>query len=189
MMLSRSKQQTGSFVPDVSRVRRGWILPALLSIAGPVFGSPEYLISEDTAPTDVEESPVAMEQAFQPTEERNYLSLVETFRKGNALLRLRNYYSDRIREELDDSRAWAQGGWLGYETAWWRDHLRVGAKVFTSQKLSGPDDKDGTLLLKPGQESFTVLGEAYLEAQPIKDVSVKLYRQSMDLLEFAIDSC
>jgi hypothetical protein len=33
---------------------------------------------------------------------------------------------------------------------------------YTSQPLWAPDDKDGTLLLKPGQEGYTVLGQAYV---------------------------
>jgi hypothetical protein len=37
----------------------------------------------------------------------------------------------------------------------------VGIVGYTSQKLYGPDDKDGTKLLAPGQDPINVLGEAF----------------------------
>ena len=39
--------------------------------------------------------------------------------------------------------------------------FQVGVLGYTSQKLYGPDDKDGTRLLMTGQRSFSVLGEAW----------------------------
>jgi hypothetical protein len=162
-------------------VLHSFSLLAALIVATPVQGSPEYIVTEKPAPADVEDDKSSMEEAFKPTIARQFRTVGETFREGDLKLHLRNYYFDRAREDDDDSRAWAQGGWLGYETAWWKDKLRLSARVFTSQKLYGPDSKDRSRLLKEGQKSFTVLGEAYLEAQPLKDVSVKLYRQPLNL--------
>ena len=50
------------------------------------------------------------------------------------------------------SEAWAVGGWAGVRSPWWADMFQVGVLGYTSQKLYGPDDKDGTRLLMPGQE-------------------------------------
>ncbi len=55
----------------------------------------------------------------------------------------------------------ALGGYAGFKTGYFRDRLAFGATVYTSQKLYGPEDKDGTGLLQTGQEGYTVLGEVY----------------------------
>ena len=73
------------------------------------------------------------------------------------------------------------GGSLDYESGWWKDRLKIGAAVYTSQKLYGTQDKDGTLLLKPGQESFTVLGQAYLEGRIAEGINLHLFRQTLNL--------
>ena len=57
--------------------------------------------------------------------------------------------------------AWALGGWAGLRSPWWGDLFQIGIVGYTSQKLYGPDDKDGTKLLATGQEPITVLGEAF----------------------------
>ncbi len=75
----------------------------------------------------------------------------------------RVYYFDRHRENVFDSQALAYGGGLVYGSGWWRDRVKLNASLYTTQKAYGPDDKDGTLLLKPGQEGFWVLGEANVE--------------------------
>lgn len=84
-------------------------------------------------------------------------------KESEVTVHLRSYYFNRDRPSpQNDSEAWALGGWLGYQSGWMADFLRVGAVGYTSQPLYAPDDKDGTLLLKPGQEGYTVLGQAYV---------------------------
>ena len=59
--------------------------------------------------------------------------------------------------------------------------LQIGATLYTSQKLYGPDDKDGTQLFMPGQEPFSVLGEAYAMLR-LDDISaIRIGRQTFDL--------
>jgi hypothetical protein len=58
--------------------------------------------------------------------------------------------------------------------------LRVRRHGYTSQKLSGDEDKDGTLLLKPGQEGYTVLGEIYGEALLWEGARVTAGRKGFD---------
>ncbi|HEX9184598.1 MAG TPA: OprD family outer membrane porin [Burkholderiales bacterium] len=84
-------------------------------------------------------------------------------KESEVTVHLRSYYLERDRPApSSDLGAWALGGWLGYQSGWVADFLRVGAVGYTSQPLWGPDDKDGTLLLAPGQEGYTVLGQAYV---------------------------
>jgi len=103
--------------------------------------------------------------------------LGDVFREGTLELQLRNYYFHRYREDSPDSETWAQGGGLSYDTPWWKDRLRLGSTLYGSLKLYGPDDKGGSKLLKPVQQSFGVLGEAYLEARLYRDLTFKAYRQ------------
>jgi hypothetical protein len=107
---------------------------------------------------------------------RNFL-----WRDASLTLRPRTYYFDRKRDGAADSQAWAAGGALEYRSGWLHDRLLLGATAFTSQRLYGPDDKDGTLLLEPGQNSFTVLGESHLMALVTDQAMLRMYRQDINL--------
>ena len=75
----------------------------------------------------------------------------------------RTYYLDR--DNYDDSKneAWAIGGSATFLSGYAANLVRVGAVAYTSQPVYAPDDRDGTLLLKPDQEGYTVLGQLYGE--------------------------
>lgn len=88
----------------------------------------------------------------------------------------RTYYLDRDKPDDTRSSAWAAGGWLGYESGWFGGWLRLGAVGYASVPVWAPDDKDGTLLLKPGQEGYAVLGQAYA-AFKVVDQVFTAYRQ------------
>jgi hypothetical protein len=147
-----------------------------------VCAAPEYIRSEETAPGSVFDSVESSEFAFRPSRPAVVIPyLGDVFREGALDLQLRNYYFHRYREDNPDSETWAQGGSLRYDTAWWKDRLRLGSTVYASLKLYGPDDKGGSKLLKPVQQSFGVLGEAYLEARLYRNLALKAYRQKFDL--------
>ena len=76
---------------------------------------------------------------------------------------LRTFYFNRDKYDNSRSEAWAIGGSIGYQSGYLANFFRIGAVGYTSQRLYGPDDRDGTLLLKPGQEGYTVLGQIYGE--------------------------
>ncbi|QYK06712.1 OprD family outer membrane porin [Shewanella zhangzhouensis] len=99
----------------------------------------------------------------------------------SLILKPRTYYLDRDRDTKADSVGWALGGALEYKSGWLGDWLRVNATLYTSQKLYGPDDKDGTGLFKPGQESFTVLGEANLTVRFAENHGMRIGRQRFEL--------
>ena len=143
-----------------------------------VYAAPEYIQSEQTAPGSVFDSVESSEFAFRPPRPAVVIPyLGDVFREGALDLHLRNYYFHRYRENSPDSETWAQGGSLSYDTPWWKGRLRLGSTVYASLKLYGPDDKGGSKLLKPVQQSFGVLGEAYLEARLYKDLALKVYRR------------
>ena len=90
-------------------------------------------------------------------------------RDSTITLYLRSYYLNRDTTIIRGPAAWAAGGALGYQSGWLGDTLRVSLAGFTSQPVWAPADRDGTLLLKPGQQGYSVLGLA--------NVSLKLWDQ------------
>jgi len=54
--------------------------------------------------------------------------------------------------------------------------FQIGLVGYTSQKLYGPDDKDGTRLLASGQNAINVIGEAYASLK-VLDQTLTGYRQ------------
>src|SRR5207302_11412860 len=79
-----------------------------------------------------------------------------------------------------EKQAWAIVGWLGVKTGYVLDHIAFGATVYTSNPIYAPDDRDGTLLLAPGQNGYTVLGEFYAELRIVKDVGVTVGAKGYD---------
>ena len=61
------------------------------------------------------------------------------------------------------------------------DRVSVGATLYTTQKIHGPQDKPGAGLLKPVQQGFTVLGEAFLNVRVAEQDHLRLFRQSFNL--------
>ena len=155
---------------------------AVLWFPSGTLAAPDYIEAEQSAAGDVENNQDSIDHAFKrPHFYRPFKRLRESLVKGELNLKLRNYYFDRNNEHSPNSETWAQGGALDYDSGWWKSRVRIGGTLYTSQKLYGPSDKDGTFLLKTGQKSFSVLGEAFLEAKLTGDVVLKAYRQEFDL--------
>ena len=106
-------------------------------------------------------------------------SIREFLKNGDLDIHVRSYYLNRHFDGAETQESLAVGGWLGYETPSWKG-LSAGAVVYTSQGLGFTDtDRDGASLLAPGQEGYSVLGEAYVAAE-FAQTHVKLYRQQID---------
>jgi hypothetical protein len=116
-----------------------------------------------------------------PALEKRIEHLPPFWRDTKLNVHIRSYYFGRDTAEKSRKEAWALGGWLEYESGWWNDFMKVGMTGYTSQKLHGPEDRDGTLLLKTGQEGFSVLGLTYLQARIVEEINLRLYRQILDL--------
>ena len=93
---------------------------------------------------------------------------------------LRTFYFDRSDFTGAEKQAWAIGGWVGVKTGYFLDHVAFGATLYTSNPIYAPDDRDGTGLLAPGQNGYTVLGEFYAELRIVKDVGITVGAKGYD---------
>jgi hypothetical protein len=92
----------------------------------------------------------------------------------------RSYYFNRTNPNDTVNEAWAFGGWVSYQSGWLLDTFSMGATLYGSAPLYAPDDRDGTLLLQPGQEGYYVPGEAW-GALRYKDYALlRGYRQLVE---------
>jgi hypothetical protein len=83
------------------------------------------------------------------------------FRDTRLLLQIRSYYRNNEASPDTFQEAWAAGGWLAYQSGWLADTFAIGATGYFSLPVYAPADRDGTLLLQPGQDPIAVLGEAW----------------------------
>jgi hypothetical protein len=93
---------------------------------------------------------------------------------------LRSMYFDRDKYDGSESEAFALGGWAGMKTGYFFEHLAIGVTGYTSQKLHGDEDKDGTLILGPGQSSYEVLGELYADIRFTDSLNLYVGRKEYD---------
>jgi hypothetical protein len=101
-------------------------------------------------------------------------------RDTTLTLHLRTFYFDGTQTRGTENEAWAGGGWLGYRSGWLLDMLAIGATLYGSAPFYAPADKDGTVLLAPGQEGYYVLGEAWGALRYEGYALLKGYRQLVD---------
>ncbi len=158
-----------------------------IQIKGLHAGVPEYITSEEPPPSSAAELDGPLSTGLKKEkpirrEVSEVLKKLPPFWRDSLLkLHLRSYYLDRNNLGNSKSEAWAAGGRLAYESGWWKERLQIGAVGYTSQKLYGPQSRDGTLLLKPGQEDITVLGQAYVNARVTDTTRLVLFRQTFNL--------
>ena len=167
------------------------MLLAMVALAPETRASPPgYIADEQSAPASVKDERSPMGEMYPidvpvpslfPRLKKRLETAAPFWRDTQLFLHPRVYYFDRDRENANDSVALAYGGWLAYNSGWWRDRLKLSATLYTTQRAYGPDHKDGTLLLKEGQKGFTVLAEANVELKFTEDISAKFFRQSFNL--------
>lgn len=154
-------------------------LPAMLcatltacAVAATPPDAPASEAAGDRAPaSSAEQGQTSLEDSFDwdfrawRLEKRREALRATTFKS-----QLRTMYLDRDKYDDTSSEAWAIGGYAGLKTGYFLDHLAFGATGYTSQHLFGEADEDGTLLLEPGQEGYSVLGELYADLRITDDV-------------------
>ena len=175
--------------------RLGRVLPAIL-MTMPLFiwvlfgadsrsWAQEVISQEEPTPASVNEIVTPIERSFIEQIPRPGIfpwlkeQLKDTpafFRDTKVDLNLRSYYFKRDKFDDSVSAAWAMGGALAYQSGWLLDRLKIGTTFYWSDNLYGPEDKDGTLLLKPGQHGYSVLGQLYARVKLFEDHVVNLYR-------------
>jgi hypothetical protein len=159
-------------------------LAVLLWGSSPVLAQ-EYITNSDRVPDSVDQVVTPMDLTFQEKPEipRFFPWLKEELKDTPPFLRdtkfgvnIRTYYLNRDKYGPSESEAWALGGSVYYQSGWFLDHFGVGGVLYTSWPLYAPDDKDGTLLLKPGQEEYTVVGQLYGRVKLIENNFINIYR-------------
>jgi hypothetical protein len=130
-------------------------------------------------PSSVDEIVDPMDRTFEkaPPKEERAKPAHPFFRDQKLDLNLRTFYMVKNKTDDSMSEAWALGGALSYKSGYLLDHFGMGAAVYTSQPLYAPEERDGTNLLKPGQEGYTVLGQLYGEIKVVPDNFFRFYRQ------------
>jgi hypothetical protein len=153
---------------------------AALSVALPAAALAQQADGERPTSTESGQSP--LDQSFGPRTHADWVN--ETRRKAwedtRFDVQIRSYYFDREQFDGSESEAWALGGPAGFKTGYFRERFALGATGYTSQRLQGDADKDGTALLKPGQQGYTVLGELYGELLLSKDTRLTVGRRGLD---------
>ena len=148
---------------------------------------------------DLTVAPVALEQVPEPdsalsSTEQGKPNLDDSFdwrewqlttrRKAledtQFVINLRTFYFDRSDFTGAEKQAVAFGGWAGFKTGYFLDHIAFGATVYTTNPIYAPDDRDGTALLEQGQNGFTVLGEAYADIRIVKDLGITVGAKGYD---------
>jgi hypothetical protein len=123
--------------------------------------------------------PSPLEFLFLPVKEK-MASLPPFLSDTDLKVHFRTYFFDRINPNDTQNEAWAFGGWAGYKSGWLLDTFAMGATFYGSAPLVAPEDKDGTLLLKPGQKGYYVPGEAWGALRYQDYALLKGYRQLVD---------
>jgi outer membrane porin, OprD family len=145
----------------------------------------DVVSQEEPTPSSVDEITTPIERSFIERIPRPGLfpwlkeQLKDTpafFRDTKLDVNLRSFYFRRDKFDESVSSAWALGGALAYKSGWLFDRLMVGSTFYWSENLYGPKDKDGTLLLKPEQHGYSVLGQLYGRVKLFDEHIVNLYR-------------
>src|SRR5215831_11355715 len=137
-------------------------------------------VSADDAPPPPP-PPTPLETLFLPLKEELRKSSLPPFLKDTDVkLQFRSYYFNRTNPNDTVNEAWAFGGSIGYKSGWLFDTFSMGATFYGSAPLYAPPDRDGTLLLKPGENGYYVPGEAWGALRYEDWALLKGYRQRVD---------
>jgi hypothetical protein len=159
-------------------------LTGLSEVRTPVWAQ-EAISQEEPTPSSVDEIITPMSRSFEEKKARVgfFPQLREELKDTTPFLRdtkldlnLRTYYLLQENTGVGNKEAWTIGGALSYRSGWFLDHFGVGAVLYTSQPLYAPDGRDGTLLLAPGQEGYTVLGQIYGRVRLLEENFLSIYR-------------
>lgn len=164
---------------------RAWTGPALLCVllalpAARVAAQPTAAGAHADGAT--EQGQTALDESFESRLREDWIA--ETRRRAlrdtKFELQLRSYYLGRDKFDGSESEALAVGGSAGFKTGYFREAFAIGATGYTSQPLYAPADKDGTRLLKPGQQGFAVIGELYGEYLVADGIFASIGRRGYD---------
>src|SRR5947207_6449331 len=121
-----------------------------------------------------------LDQSFGDWREWRLEERRQAFKDTKFEFNLRTFYFDRSDFNQAEKQAWAIGGWVGIKTGYFLDHIAFGATLYTSNPIYAPDDRDGTGLLAPGQNGYTILGEFYAEIRIIDNLTISVGAKGYD---------
>jgi outer membrane porin, OprD family len=162
----------------------------ILLVFNPAIYAAEYILDEQPSAESVEDVKGTLDQPEEAEvldpeidiiPKDDTVPLAPFWKNSQLIANVRSYYFDRDSDLYRDSEAFTLGGSLHYHSGWFKDTVKIGASLFTSQRLYGPEDKDGTLLLREGQHGLTTLGEFYVQAKLARNIEFKGYRQAINL--------
>jgi len=136
----------------------------------------------DETPNSTEQGQTHLTDSFErrPVEALLQQSQLVGLRDTTFSAQLRSFYDDRDNFNRTESQAWTLGGLLGVKTGYFADFFALGATGYTSQRLVGPEDKDGTQLLRTDQKPYTVMGELYSEFRLTDEILATAGRRGFD---------
>jgi hypothetical protein len=136
--------------------------------------------TQSSAETSAEQGRTPLTDSFNEWRQWRLEKRREAFRDTQFKFNLRMFYFDRQKFDGSESQTLAIGGWAGVKTGYFFDHLSIGITGYTSQKLVGDSDKDGSLLLAPVQEGYSVLGELYADIRIVDNLNLYVGRKEFD---------
>ena len=157
---------------------------------------PEYILNESPHPGSADDIKGPLDNAISedlidtplfPELNRKLQELPAFLRDTRLALKPRVYEFHRNNSGFVDpdgsnaNRALTSGGELKYQSGLLADRVSIGASYFTSQKMVGPANEGGTLLLRPIQTGFGVLGQSWVNVRITDGIDLRGYRQSFDL--------
>ena len=169
-----------------------YLLPAaifLLFASNTLAEAPEYLNATNPIGEDLTDIPSSIDEIGDMKALDEDVLLLEGIIQPTGIsfiddatyqFKPRLFYLYRDNGDGSKSEALALGGSFGLQSGYWNEWVRIGLTGYTSQKLYGPDDRDGTGLLQEGQEGYTALGEAYAELL-VGEQNLRLGLQRFDL--------
>ena len=183
--MKKACSQLSFLTPFPSQESRRWIFSVfLLFVLTGLWATETSVWAQEASgdrptPSSVDEIIDPMDRAFEkaPPKEEPAKPTHPFFRDQRLDLNLRTYYKYNDKVDNSLSEAWAVGGALNYKSGYLLDHFSLGGAVYTSQPLYAPEERDGTLLLAPGQEGYTVIGQLYGEIKIVPDNFFRFYRQ------------
>jgi hypothetical protein len=149
-------------------LRRSHFVAGLISL---VF-LPDSALARGDSATSVEQGATPMHQIDMSSLQSGQPMAAEPgkpagqspfFEDARFNAQLRSFFFNREKFDGSHSEAWALGGSIGFKSGYLADRLAFGAVAYTSQPIYAPEDRDGTLLLQPGQDGYTVVGQVYGE--------------------------
>src|SRR5712675_2407958 len=97
----------------------------------------------DPALTSVEQGKPNLDQAFEEFDKWRLEKRRAALKDTQFLVNFRTFYFDRSDFTGAEKQAVAFGGWAGFKTGYFLDHIAFGVTGYTSQPLYAPDDRDG----------------------------------------------